>query len=121
MLAASQVVDYSLLIGVNPATGTMAVGIIDYIRSFDVVKRLESRLKTVAQLATSVEPTVVEPVRYRLRLQAALDRYFVLVPNKWTDLHDNSMPAANAVTSSQVVHAVTEQSTERPADHEVGR
>ena len=83
-LCRANVVDYSLLVGVDPASGSLVVGIIDYIRRFDLAKQLESRVKTVTALATNVEPTVVQPARYLERLHRALDRYFILVPQKLT-------------------------------------
>ena len=77
-----KVIDYSLLIGLDPASGRLTVGIIDYLRRFDLVKQLESRMKTVTQLVTNVDPTVVQPERYMSRLQrAVLDKYFIAAPD----------------------------------------
>ena len=86
-LGGVDVVDYSLLIGLDDraAPGGSAprlhVGIIDYLRRFDIVKRVENRVKAVAQLATNIEPTVVQPRRYSERLLKAAERYFAAVPS----------------------------------------
>jgi 1-phosphatidylinositol-3-phosphate 5-kinase len=82
-LAANSVVDYSLLIGVEPSSGLLSVGMIDYVRRFDIVKRLENRVKAVTSLA---EPTVVQPERYAERLLTAANRYRAGVPTKFATL-----------------------------------
>jgi hypothetical protein len=58
-------------------------GIIDYVRRYDIVKRLETQVKAVTALATNVEPTVVEPGRYAERLLEAADRYLAGAPTRW--------------------------------------
>ena len=83
-LTNASVVDYSILLGLEPASGVVSAGIIDYVRRFDIVKRLESRVKTVTSLATNVEPTVVQPERYAERLLKAADRYLGGVPSRWS-------------------------------------
>jgi len=84
-LTGASVVDYSLLVGVESGNGVLSLGIIDYVRRFDAIKRLESRVKTVTSLATNgVEPTVVQPSRYAERLLKAADRYAMGVPHAWS-------------------------------------
>ena len=92
-LASQSIVDYSLLIGLESGDGgsdpfggvggRVTCGIIDYVRRFDIVKRLENQVKAVTALATNVEPTVVEPGRYAERLLEAVDRYFAGAPTRW--------------------------------------
>ena len=93
-LASQSIVDYSLLIGLEsgdggsdpfrgPSGGLVNCGIIDYVRRFDIVKRLENQVKAVTALATNVEPTVVEPGRYSERLLEAVDRYLAGAPTRW--------------------------------------
>ena len=93
-LASLAVVDYSLLIGLEsgdggrdpfrgPSGGVLTCGIIDYVRRYDIVKRLETQVKAVTALATNVEPTVVEPGRYAERLLEAADRYLAGAPTRW--------------------------------------
>ena len=78
-LSEAEVIDYSLLVGVDIESGQIRIGIVDYLRRFDIVKRVENRVKAVAQLATNVEPTVVQPSRYGERLLRASERYFMSV------------------------------------------
>ena len=85
-LCGIKVVDYSVLLGIEASTGRLVVGIIDYIRCYDLAKQIENRMKQVTALATNEEPTVVKPQRYKERLQRALDRYFATAPTKWTAL-----------------------------------
>jgi len=112
-LASMSIIDYSLLIGVegesgfggegsvvksidnsnyylDPAAdrgnlppGILICGIIDYVRRFDIVKRIENQVKAVTQLATNVEPTVVEPGRYSGRILDSLAKYITGSPTKW--------------------------------------
>ena len=62
------------------------MGIIDYIRLYDAVKRIESGIKrmTSALAAGGAQPTVIAPAPYADRLLRSLNRYFVGCPNKWT-------------------------------------
>uniref|UniRef100_A0A5K3FHZ8 1-phosphatidylinositol-3-phosphate 5-kinase n=3 Tax=Mesocestoides corti TaxID=53468 RepID=A0A5K3FHZ8_MESCO len=79
------IMDYSLLVGVDGATGHLVVGIIDYLRKFTLNKRLEMFIK---QTLTSVQgpmPTVIMPVDYRERLLDQMERNFHLVPDQWYD------------------------------------
>ena len=55
----------------------------DYIRTFTLDKRLEMYLK---KTAGKVLPTVVYPELYRKRFCDAMDKYFTVVPDKWTGL-----------------------------------
>ena len=80
-LTAVRVIDYSLLVGLDPSSGSLTVGLIDYLRRFDLAKQIESRVKTVTQLVTNVDPTILQPERYASRLQrAVLDKYFTACP-----------------------------------------
>jgi hypothetical protein len=85
-LAGIKVVDYSVLLGIDAGSGEVVLGIIDYMRRFDLVKRLEHRVKAMSQLATNIEPTVIQPERYMERLLRAMDRYTVAVPNRFYGL-----------------------------------
>lgn len=67
-----QVVDYSLLVGVDVSTSTLVVGIVDYCRQYD--------LKAAAYSLYSRGRTIVEPEAYRNRFCEAMNRYFMYVP-----------------------------------------
>ena len=75
--------DYSLLVGVDEANHELVVGIIDYIRTFTWDKKLETLVKSTVLGSSQGPPTVVSPALYRSRFLDAMDRYFLLVPDKW--------------------------------------
>ncbi|GBP08740.1 Putative 1-phosphatidylinositol 3-phosphate 5-kinase [Eumeta japonica] len=81
-LAANDVMDYSLLLGLEG--GKLVVGIIDYIRTFTWDKKLEHYVK---KNLGSGQPTVVSPEQYRRRFVTAMKKYFLHCPTQWDDLH----------------------------------
>jgi 1-phosphatidylinositol-3-phosphate 5-kinase len=83
-LSLINVVDYSILVGLDEEHHELVVGIIDYMRQYDIVKKMERMGKSVGMIAGQAEPTVIQPPNYRNRFQAAMERYFMMVPNKWT-------------------------------------
>ncbi|KAH6916651.1 1-phosphatidylinositol-3-phosphate 5-kinase, partial [Coprinopsis sp. MPI-PUGE-AT-0042] len=89
-LADINVMDYSLVCGVDSENNELVVGIVDYIRTYTWDKKLESWVKESTFLggAGKGEPTIVTPKQYRQRFLAAMERYFPLVPDRWMKLHD---------------------------------
>ena len=83
-LSLINVVDYSILVGMDENRHELVVGIIDYMRQYDVIKKMERMGKSVGMIAGQAEPTVIQPPNYRNRFQAAMERYFMMVPDKWT-------------------------------------
>ncbi|BHF58737.1 hypothetical protein SprV_0100169200 [Sparganum proliferum] len=79
------IMDYSLLVGIDPSTGHMIVGIIDYLRKFTLNKRLEMLVKQTITSAQGPMPTIITPEDYRERLLDQMDRNFQLVPDQWYD------------------------------------
>lgn len=92
------VMDYSLVVGVDGNNNELVIGIvgksvrvstrlrthlrIDYIRSYTWDKKLESWVKDTAFLgggAGKGEPTIITPKQYRQRFIVAMERYFPLV------------------------------------------
>ena len=92
------VMDYSLVVGVDSLNNELVVGIVgehftlnrrssvftgrtDYIRTYTWDKKLESWVKESAFLtgAGKGEPTIVSPKQYRQRFLSAMERYFPLV------------------------------------------
>jgi 1-phosphatidylinositol-3-phosphate 5-kinase len=57
----------------------MTVGIIDYLRQFDFMKRMESVGKSVGMIAGQASPTIIEPALYSKRFVEAMQRYFMPV------------------------------------------
>ena len=45
------------------------VGIIDYMRQYDIIKRMERMGKSVSMIAGQAEPTIVQPCLYKTRFQ----------------------------------------------------
>ncbi|CAB3993710.1 1-phosphatidylinositol 3-phosphate 5-kinase-like [Paramuricea clavata] len=86
-LAKHMVMDYSLLLGVERNSCKLIVGIIDYIRTFTWDKKLEMYVKSTGILGGQGKmPTVVSPELYRERFCEAMQRYFLMIPNKWMGL-----------------------------------
>ncbi|XP_072181167.1 1-phosphatidylinositol 3-phosphate 5-kinase-like [Diadema setosum] len=81
-LSSHLVMDYSLLVGLDKNTKELVVGIIDFIRTFTWDKKLETFVKSTS----GKMPTVVSPELYRSRFLEAMDKYFLLVPDRWTGL-----------------------------------
>ncbi|KAI0692977.1 hypothetical protein BC835DRAFT_1355522 [Cytidiella melzeri] len=90
-LADINVMDYSLVVGVDSQNNELVVGIVDYIRTYTWDKKLESWVKDSAFLgggANKGEPTIIGPRQYRQRFLSAMERYFPLVPDRWMKQHD---------------------------------
>ncbi|KAK6645654.1 hypothetical protein RUM43_001934 [Polyplax serrata] len=86
-LAAQTVMDYSLLVGLGEDRKELVIGIIDYIRTFTWDKKLETMVKkSVIMGGQGKQPTVIQPKDYRDRFIAAMHRYFLPVPDRWTGL-----------------------------------
>ena len=86
-LADNGVMDYSLLLGIDEVKQELVVGVIDYIRTFTWDKRLEMYVKRTGILGGHGNlPTVISPKMYKQRFSEAMDRYFYLVPEKWSQL-----------------------------------
>ncbi|KAG2221193.1 hypothetical protein INT45_000233, partial [Circinella minor] len=84
-LSRLDVMDYSLLVGVDEENRELIVGIVDFIRTFTWDKKLESWVKESGILGGGgKEPTIISPKQYRLRFREAMDRYFLMVPDFWT-------------------------------------
>ncbi|KAI9319827.1 hypothetical protein BX666DRAFT_1916690 [Dichotomocladium elegans] len=84
-LSRLDVMDYSLLVGVDEEKRELIVGIVDFIRTFTWDKKLESWVKESGILGGGgKEPTIISPKQYRLRFREAMDRYFLMMPDFWT-------------------------------------
>ncbi|TFK77523.1 hypothetical protein BDN72DRAFT_808414 [Pluteus cervinus] len=83
-LSEINVMDYSLVCGVDSENKKLVVGIVDYVRTYTWDKKLESWVKDSTFLGrTGAEPTIVTPKQYRQRFLSAMERYFPLVPDRW--------------------------------------
>ncbi|KAI0785293.1 hypothetical protein BC629DRAFT_1582350 [Irpex lacteus] len=78
-LAEINVMDYSLVVGVDSQNSELVVGI------------LENWVKDSAFLgggANKGEPTIISPKNYSDRFLSAMERYFPLIPDRWMKQHD---------------------------------
>ncbi|OAD08024.1 hypothetical protein MUCCIDRAFT_32988 [Mucor lusitanicus CBS 277.49] len=83
-LSNRNVMDYSLLVGIDEERQELVVGIVDFIRTFTWDKKLESWVKESGILGGGGKgPTIVSPRQYRIRFREAMERYFLMVPDFW--------------------------------------
>ncbi|BGP31249.1 Mitochondrial distribution and morphology protein 12 [Rhodotorula toruloides] len=83
------VMDYSLVVGVDAVKSELVVGIVDYIRTYTWDKRIESWVKETTFLGGASKaggPTVITPKQYKMRFREAIDGYLLLSPTPWLDM-----------------------------------
>ncbi|KAL6600768.1 hypothetical protein ACP70R_045053 [Stipagrostis hirtigluma subsp. patula] len=85
-LASLDVMDYSLLVGIDEEKKELVVGIIDFLRQYTWDKQLETWVKASGILGgpKNESPTVISPIQYKKRFRKAMSRYFLAVPDQWT-------------------------------------
>ena len=76
------IMDYSLLLGVDVERKKIVVGIIDYLRTYGIVKFMESHVKSITENAPTVQP----PHSYQKRLLQSAEKYFMAAPTKLSTL-----------------------------------
>ncbi|KXN88911.1 1-phosphatidylinositol 3-phosphate 5-kinase FAB1 [Leucoagaricus sp. SymC.cos] len=94
-LADINVMDYSLVCGVDSQNNELVVGIVDYIRTYTWDKKLESWVK---EWGAGKEPTIVTPKQYRQRFISAMERYFPLIPDRWVKQRDTPEEDSNILS-----------------------
>ncbi|KAK1323180.1 putative 1-phosphatidylinositol-3-phosphate 5-kinase FAB1D [Acorus calamus] len=83
-LTSINVMDYSLLLGVDKQRHELVFGIIDYLRQYTWDKQLETWVKSSLVVPKNVKPTVVSPIDYKKRLRAYMSQHFLTVPDGWS-------------------------------------
>ncbi|KAF9673979.1 hypothetical protein SADUNF_Sadunf10G0080100 [Salix dunnii] len=85
-LASVDVMDYSLLVGVDVERKELVLGIIDFMRQYTWDKHLETWVKTSGILGgpKNASPTIVSPKQYKKRFRKAMTSYFLTVPDQWS-------------------------------------
>jgi 1-phosphatidylinositol-3-phosphate 5-kinase len=79
--------DYSLLVGIDEDKHELVLGIVDFVRTFTWDKKLESWVKETGIFGGGGrEPTIVSPKQYKVRFREAMERYFLMVPDKFTNI-----------------------------------
>ncbi|KAL9229278.1 hypothetical protein vseg_004763 [Gypsophila vaccaria] len=84
-LASVDVMDYSLLVGVDEERNELVLGIIDFMRQYTWDKHLETWVKASGILGgpKNVSPTIISPKQYKRRFRKAMTTYFLTVPDQW--------------------------------------
>lgn len=85
-LSIINVLDYSILVGIDEEKMELVVGIIDFMRQYDILKQMERVGKSLPIVVGSEAPTIIQPPLYKARFTNAMERYFMTVPSKWTTI-----------------------------------
>eukprot|EP00546_Thalassionema_frauenfeldii_P019067 CAMPEP_0178894948 /NCGR_PEP_ID=MMETSP0786-20121207/301_1 /TAXON_ID=186022 /ORGANISM="Thalassionema frauenfeldii, Strain CCMP 1798" /LENGTH=691 /DNA_ID=CAMNT_0020565097 /DNA_START=745 /DNA_END=2820 /DNA_ORIENTATION=+ len=85
-LSIINVLDYSILVGIDEESMELVVGIIDFMRQYDIMKQMERVGKSLPMVVGSEAPTIIQPPLYKARFTNAMERYFMTVPSKWTTI-----------------------------------
>jgi 1-phosphatidylinositol-3-phosphate 5-kinase len=82
-LESQNVMDYSLLVGIDESPGRreVVVRVIDYLRQYTWDKQIESAVKSGVPSYEGA-PTVLSPAKYARRFRRAARRYFLAVPEE---------------------------------------
>jgi len=81
-LTSSNIMDYSMLLGVDDHGHDIACGLVDTIGSYNVAKTLEYTAKQ--SLKSGKDVTVMPPAEYEARFVSAMESYLIACPDKWT-------------------------------------
>ena len=84
--SAMDVMDYSLIIGIDDTCKRLYIGIIDWLRTFTWDKKVENWVKGNNLMGggkKGKDPTIVTPKQYRTRFREAMERYILEVPDIW--------------------------------------
>ncbi|KAJ6550877.1 hypothetical protein DFH09DRAFT_1319739 [Mycena vulgaris] len=92
-LAKSNIMDYSLLLGVDQERKQIVCGLVDTIGSYTFAKTLEYKAKQ--GLNSGKDVTVIPPAEYQDRFVSALDGYFLACPDKWSRSMDDNTKHIN--------------------------
>ncbi|XP_029131071.1 1-phosphatidylinositol-3-phosphate 5-kinase FAB1B isoform X2 [Cajanus cajan] len=85
-LASVDVMDYSLLVGMDEEKHELVIGIIDFMRQYTWDKHLETWVKASGILGgpKNTPPTVISPKQYKKRFRKAMTTYFLMLPDQWS-------------------------------------
>uniref|UniRef100_A0A1J3GUN0 1-phosphatidylinositol-3-phosphate 5-kinase n=1 Tax=Noccaea caerulescens TaxID=107243 RepID=A0A1J3GUN0_NOCCA len=87
-LTSINVMDYSLLVGVDDEKHELVCGIIDYLRQYTWDKQLETWVKSSLVVPKNVQPTVISPIDYKTRFRKFMKTHFLCVPDQWCNQGD---------------------------------
>ncbi|ONM15732.1 putative 1-phosphatidylinositol-3-phosphate 5-kinase FAB1D isoform X3 [Zea mays] len=83
-LTSINVMDYSLLVGVDRQKRELVFGIIDYLRQYTWDKQLETMVKASLVVPKNESPTVISPRDYKKRFRKFMSKHFLTVPDEWS-------------------------------------
>lgn len=109
-LSSLNVMDYSLLVGIDETNGKLVLGIIDYMRTYTWDKQLETWVKRTGILggiSKSKIPTIISPKQYKKRFRLAIWAYFLLIPNLNTKLIYEFIASTSA--NDKIATAITKK------------
>ncbi|KAM7515190.1 hypothetical protein LguiA_004773 [Lonicera macranthoides] len=90
------VMDYSLLVGVDGHRRELVCGIIDYLRQYTWDKQLENWVKSSLVVPKNQRPTVISPKEYKQRFRKFITAHFLSVPDNWCSR--SSTPQVGTIT-----------------------
>lgn len=84
-LLAMDVMDYSLVVGIDDPLKKLYIGIIDWLRAFTWDKKVENWVKgnLAGTNKKGKDPTIITPKQYKTRFREAMERYILEVPDIW--------------------------------------
>ncbi|EWC44660.1 hypothetical protein DRE_06556 [Drechslerella stenobrocha 248] len=83
-LERNQVMDYSLMVGIDDKRKELVIGLIDCVRTYTFDKKIENYLKSSGIAGGGRnKPTVTSPKEYKRRFREAMERYVLEAPNCW--------------------------------------
>ncbi|ESS64339.1 phosphatidylinositol (3,5) kinase [Trypanosoma cruzi Dm28c] len=85
LLSTSSIMDYSLIAALNEDSRQLCLGVIDYLHPYTGVKVIESKVKAGIDTVlghAGRDPTIIDPVSYRIRFARWLEGCFCGVPDK---------------------------------------
>jgi len=85
-LSIINVLDYSIVVGVDEENKELVLGLLDYMRQYDILKQMERVGKSLPMVVGSEAPTIIQPPLYKARFTNAMDRYFMTVTNKYSQV-----------------------------------
>lgn len=110
MLAERNVMDYSVVVGVDTSGNVerpcLVVGIIDFLRTYTFEKRVETFVKEQSSLLGAAKnelPTVITPKQYANRFLTFMDSILLVSPDAWfqpEDTHGGVLAFASAATTT---------------------
>ncbi|GAB4840392.1 hypothetical protein Ancab_021158 [Ancistrocladus abbreviatus] len=86
VLQSVDVMDYSLLVGMDNENKELVLGIIDFMRQYTWDKHLETWVKASGILGgpKNASSTIISPKQYKIRFRKAMTAYFLTVPDQWS-------------------------------------